>query len=228
MTLHEIASRALPADALCGLDESECASVDRIARAVEASGYGSAAAHRTAILRALGEHLRTYDDAQNALRYLASLDHRLATWGACACAREALQFVPAGEERPLLAIETTERWLAGQATVDEVRSANYAASAAANDSYSSAYATSSSDYAAAHSATSAYAAAHSTARAAKSATDAGSAERAANSAATAAANSAERAGYYGVGWPAIRTAELSRLVAVIADALPGLPPEVIA
>ena len=66
MTLYALTSHALPADALCGLDEysPDCASIDRIARALEASGCGSAAAHRTAILRALGAHLRaTYADA---------------------------------------------------------------------------------------------------------------------------------------------------------------------
>ena len=29
---------------------------------------------------------------------------------ACACARTALQYVPAGEDRPRVAIETTEAW----------------------------------------------------------------------------------------------------------------------
>ena len=181
VTLYALTSHALPADALCGLDESECGSVDKIARAIEASGYGEATAHRAAILRAIGEHLRAYTDACEALRWLTTIDRRLAVWGACVCAREALRFVAEGEERPLRAVETAERWLAGLATIEEARAASaaaYAASAAA-----------------------------------------------ANSAATAAANSAERAGYYGVGWPAIRTAELTRLVGVVADALPGLPPE---
>ena len=200
VTLYALTSHALPADALCGLDESECGSVDKIARAIEASGYGEATAHRAAILRAIGEHLRAYTDACEALRWLTTIDRRLAVWGACVCAREALRFVAEGEERPLRAVETAERWLAGLATIEEAR----AASAAAYAASAAAYAASA---AAANSAATAAAAA------------------AANSAATAAANSAERAGYYGVGWPAIRTAELTRLVGVVADALPGLPPE---
>ena len=228
-TLHSLATRALPADALCGLDESEGTSVDRIARAVEASGYGEATAHRTAILRAIGEHLRAqYTDAREALRYLAGLDRRLAVWGACVCAREALRFVPEGEERPLLAIETTERWIAGQATLDDVQRAwagaraAWRGSAADAAASSSAYATvraaavAATDYARADAAD---AAAY--ARAAAYAT----ADAAAYAAACATATAARRSA---AAWKAARNAELRRLVGVIADALPGLPPEVIA
>ena len=42
---------------------------------------------------------------------------------ACLCAREVLHLVPAGEERPLRAIETAEAWCRGEATLDEVRAA---------------------------------------------------------------------------------------------------------
>jgi hypothetical protein len=42
---------------------------------------------------------------------------------ACACARTALRFVPAGEDRPRLAIETTEAWTRGEATIEQVREA---------------------------------------------------------------------------------------------------------
>ena len=63
---------------------------------------------------------------------------------ACACARTALRYVPAGEERPLAAIETAERWCRGDATLDEVRAARrgaaYAAYAAAYAAYAAAYA----------------------------------------------------------------------------------------
>ena len=48
---------------------------------------------------------------------------------ACDCAETALQFVPAGEHRPALAIETARRWAQGEATLEEV--AAYAADAAA-------------------------------------------------------------------------------------------------
>ena len=209
-SLYTLAEHALPADALCGLDESECASVDRIARAVEASGYGEATAHRTAILRAIGEHLRAYTDACEALRWLASLDHRLATWGACACARGALRYVKDGEHWSLRAIETTERWLAGQATLDEVRESRHGAWAAWSATADAACA------AAAYAAYVTHGAIYSVTCSGASAAYAATAY-----AATAARRSA-------AAWDAARNAELTRLVGVVADALPGLPPEVIA
>ena len=57
---------------------------------------------------------------------------------ACACARTALRQVPAGEERPLRAIETAERWACGAAKLDEVRDARRAAAAYAADAYAAA------------------------------------------------------------------------------------------
>jgi hypothetical protein len=56
---------------------------------------------------------------------------------ACACARTALRHVPAGEMRPLRAIETAEAWCRGEASLEQVRAAStayaayYAAAAAA-------------------------------------------------------------------------------------------------
>lgn len=50
---------------------------------------------------------------------------------ACACARTALPFVRAREERPLRCIKTAEKWARGEATIDEVREARRAAYAAA-------------------------------------------------------------------------------------------------
>ena len=70
---------------------------------------------------------------------------------ACACARTALQYVPAGEDRPRVAIETTEAWARGEVTIAEVRTADAAAYAAAYAAYAA--------YAAAGSALAAYAAA---------------------------------------------------------------------
>ena len=62
---------------------------------------------------------------------------------ACDCARTALRFVPAGEDRPRLCIETTERWIVGEATIEEVRTARNAAA----DAYA-AYAAAAADAAA--------------------------------------------------------------------------------
>ena len=39
-----------------------------------------------------------------------NVDRKLLVLAACACARTALKYVPAGEERPRLAIEAAERW----------------------------------------------------------------------------------------------------------------------
>ena len=49
---------------------------------------------------------------------------------ACDCAELALRYVPEGEHRPRLAIETARRWARGEATVEEVRAADAAALAA--------------------------------------------------------------------------------------------------
>ena len=49
----------------------------------------------------------------------------------CDCAETALRYVPAGEDRPRLAIEARRRWCAGEATDAEVDAAGAAASDAA-------------------------------------------------------------------------------------------------
>ena len=59
---------------------------------------------------------------------------------ACRCARTALQYVPAGEHRPLQAIETAEAWCNGLATLAEVSAAAAAAAYAAYAAYDAAYA----------------------------------------------------------------------------------------
>ncbi len=83
-----------------------------------------------------------WDTCQRAdwMLWLAAqkLDRKIVVRAACACARTALLFVPAGEDRPRLAIETAERWCDGKATLDEVRAAAYAAYYAA--AYAAAYA----------------------------------------------------------------------------------------
>src|SRR3972149_6910811 len=55
------------------------------------------------------------------------VDHKVLARIACDCARTALRFVPAGEDRPRLAIEATERWIVGAAAATD---AAYAAAAA--------------------------------------------------------------------------------------------------
>ena len=60
---------------------------------------------------------------------------------ACECARLALPYLPAGEQRPLAAIETAEAWCRGDATLNQVRAAaSYAAYAYAAAAPAYAYA----------------------------------------------------------------------------------------
>ena len=63
---------------------------------------------------------------------------------ACDCAKLALKYVPKGEERPRKCLETVRAWAAGNATIDEVRTAKrdaaYAAADATDAAYAAAYA----------------------------------------------------------------------------------------
>lgn len=72
------------------------------------------------------------------------VDRRLLWLAACDCAEPALVHVPAGENRPRVAIETARRWAAGEATLEEVRSA----AAAYASAYAAAYAAAAAAYAA--------------------------------------------------------------------------------
>jgi len=84
----------------------------------------------------------------------ASKSRKELVLAACACARLSLDHIPAGEKRPLAAIEMAEAWARGQdgASLDDVRRA-----AEATTAYASAHAATA--YAAAAAAASAYAAA---------------------------------------------------------------------
>jgi hypothetical protein len=104
------------------------------------------------------------------------IDRKALVLAACDCAETALRFVPEGEDRPRVAIETARRWARGAATLQETRdaadaasaadsaadaSAEIAASYAAHASYAAAASASSASYAAvsaADSAADAYAA----------------------------------------------------------------------
>ena len=48
----------------------------------------------------------------------------------CKCARTSLKYVTKGEKRPLIAIQTAEKWAIGKATLEEVNAAANAAYAA--------------------------------------------------------------------------------------------------
>jgi len=79
-----------------------------------------------------------------------AVDRKQIVLAACDCAELSLRYVPAGENRPRIAIETARKWCAGEATLDDVRKA---ADAAASSSNAAAYAAN-----AAHAAHAAYAA----------------------------------------------------------------------
>ena len=57
---------------------------------------------------------------------------------ACDCAKLALKYVPKGEERPRKCLETVRAWAAGNATIDEVRTARAAVYAYAYAAYADA------------------------------------------------------------------------------------------
>jgi hypothetical protein len=58
------------------------------------------------------------------------VDPKRLAWVACQVARTALKYVPDGEDRPRLCIETTEAYLRGEVTRADVRAARDAAWAA--------------------------------------------------------------------------------------------------
>ena len=79
-------------------------------------------------LRIIADYVRsTFTDAAEALKWLIKQSRRLGVWCACACAREALKYVPKGEDRPRIAIETAENWVRGKATKNQVKKASDAA-----------------------------------------------------------------------------------------------------
>mgnify|MGYP007071594639 CR=1 FL=1 len=90
--------------------------------------------------------------------------HRAVVRAACDCARLALPTWEArypDDARPRTAIETAERWVRGEATLDDVRAASAAAYAAAcAAAYAAAYASAATAYAAACAASAASAAAY--------------------------------------------------------------------
>ena len=127
----------------------------------------------------------------------ANIDRRLLVLAACDCAEPALVYVPAGEDRPRIAIETARAWANGEATLEAVSAAAFAAADAADAAADAAFA-------AADAANGAYKAAY-----------------AANAAADAAADAADDAAQAA---SLAHSADLVRAripLVVIADALGG-------
>jgi len=70
------------------------------------------------------------------------VDHKLVVRAGCDCARTALRYVPKGEDRPRIAIETAEAWCDGQAAIEQVLCAVDDANAVGSISDGAAYAAS--------------------------------------------------------------------------------------
>lgn len=63
------------------------------------------------------------------------VDRKTLVTIACRIARKVLHLVPTGEDRPRIAIETTERWVRGESTIEEVQAARRNADAYAVVAY---------------------------------------------------------------------------------------------
>lgn len=74
---------------------------------------------RKAIAMALHDWVLSQSDACGMLRVIARSSRRISVWLACASARTVLRYVPVGEDRPRIAIETAERWVRGEASERE-------------------------------------------------------------------------------------------------------------
>jgi hypothetical protein len=110
--------------------------------------------------------IREADDKVGVLearlvRKVGVLTRRLLVEWACDCADRALSRIENPDPRSTAAIEVTRKWLAGAATIEEVRAAAYAAADAAAAAYAAASAAASAAaYAAAAAAAAAYRAAY--------------------------------------------------------------------
>lgn len=85
------------------------------------------------------------------LAHKVGIDRKIIVLAACDCAETAMFYVPAGEKRPQQAIDTARAWCRNEATLDDVRKAEYAAyaaSAASAASYAAAGAAGAAAYAA--------------------------------------------------------------------------------
>ena len=83
--------------------------------------------HRRAVRVGLSGWVRAQPDPHSMLGVVVYWSRRLGVMLACDDARETLRYVPAGEARPLLAIETAERWArTGAVPPLECRDAAYA------------------------------------------------------------------------------------------------------
>jgi hypothetical protein len=60
---------------------------------------------------------------------IRAVERKKVIWVICQCVRPILDLVPKNENRPRIAIETVEEWTRGEAVIEQVRIAAYAANA---------------------------------------------------------------------------------------------------
>ena len=126
-------------------------------------------------------------------------DNKKIVLASCKIARTVLKYIPTVEKRPLVAIQTAEAWVRGEATLEEVREASSSSAssavyaAQANAAYYAAYASAAASADAAYYA--AYASAAASADAAYYAAYASAAANAADAAEAAAAYAAANTNY---------------------------------
>ncbi len=177
---------------------------------VDFTSRGAVAGSRA--LDTIAQWTLTREDARAALVSLVRYNRALGVWAACGLARQVLRNVPMGVKRPLLAIETAERWVRGEATTDDCRKAAIAAMAAADQASRDEVGPAAND-----AANAAYAAAYAALSAVYAFDEAASATYA-GAAADAAAGALATA-----QWNASRRSELQRLRKVVADACLSYP-----
>jgi hypothetical protein len=195
MNIIDKAIAALPSE-----QQSEWAEIQRGARDPIETLSAWTPEHRNIVSVAWAEWAYSREDARIVLKAINAWSRKLGVFIACRVAREALRYVPAGEDRPLRAIETAERWCRREATAEECdRAANAAYSAASAACYAAA-------------------AAHSAAKASSCAARATTNQRSAFDVASAADAAAAAAAYasYAI-WGLAYNVELSRMCVVIAD-----------
>ena len=151
-------------------------------------------------------------DARELLRYAAPrVPRQLLVLASVACARTAIPYLDDEARGPTLAcLHVTEEWVWGQASLEEVRAAAWAAADAANAA----------NAAAAAAANAAYAAAADAANAAYAAYAAAAAWSAYAAAANAAAAAADADAYGTPRWREVRDAKLAELAVLVRQVLP--------
>lgn len=129
-TIYAIAATVIPKQELREVPKEDRGTADGIALSIERSGGPSARGTRTKILRAISEQMLSMSE-DRGLRWVGTLDPRISAWSSLVAAKEALRFTD--DKRTQRAVEVTERWLTGDATSQEVRNATTKAHDATSD-----------------------------------------------------------------------------------------------